>query len=880
MSTILWILFALVVITALAYRKASIGRSTAVLGAGLAIITVFSGIATGWAVALWLLFGAVAVLFNVDGIRKGLISGPAFKFFKGVLPEMSDTERTALEAGTTWFEADLFSGRPNWHKWLAIPKPQLSAEEQAFLDGPVEELCGMLNEWEITHEKADLNQASWDFIKKNKFFGMIIPKAYGGLEFSGYAHSTILAKVASAGGVTANSIVAVPNSLGPAELLLHYGTKAQKDHYLPRLAVGDEVPCFGLTSPLAGSDAGAIPDRGVVCKGKFGGKTVLGMKLTFDKRYITLAPVATVIGLAFKMYDPDGLLGDKEDLGITCALIPRDTKGVEIGRRHFPVNAPFMNGPIRGTDVFVPLDYIIGGADMAGQGWRMLMECLSVGRSISLPSGATGGSLMAAYATGAYAKVRKQFNVSIGDFEGIQEAMGRIGARAYMSDAVRKQTSFAVDLGEKPSVPSAIAKMHVTDLAQKISVDAMDVHGGKAVCLGPRNLIGRGYQGAPVGTTVEGANILTRSMMIFGQGAIRCHPYVLQEMDAVADDNADRGLDNFDAAFMGHVGHVASAKARSFVLGLTGARLASAPVDGPTAKHYRTLARYSANLAYLSDLAMASLGGSLKFRESISARLGDVLSGLYFGACVLKTHEQDGRPVEDLPIIDWAMADIAATIEDRLDGVIRELPIPGWMMRPVIFPLGRRARKPADALNAKVSQIMMRPGPQRDRLAGPIYQPRQLEHPMGVLNMALEKTIEHEALELKMLKAYKKGQLTHPHPRGRIGEALDAEIITQEEHAALIELFDLVFEVAAVDDFASEDLQAGPPSKPAGRKAPASKPAAKKATTTTRRKAPAKKPAAKKPAAKKPGGATGTKAASTRKRTPAKKKAEETEPAE
>ena len=871
MSTVLWILFALAVITTLAYRKASIGKTTAVLGVALAVIALFSGISMGWAVFLWLGFAAAAILFNVEGIRKGLISGPAFKFFKGVLPEMSDTERTALEAGTTWFEADLFSGRPNWHKWLAIPKPQLSAEEQAFMDGPVEELCGMLNEWEITHEKADLNEATWDFIKKNKFFGMIIPKAYGGLEFSAYAHSTILAKVASAGGVTANSIVAVPNSLGPAELLLHYGTQDQKDHYLPRLAVGQEIPCFGLTSPLAGSDAGAIPDRGVVCKGKFGGKTVLGMKLTFDKRYITLAPVATVIGLAFKMYDPDGLLGDQEDLGITCALIPRDTKGVEIGRRHFPVNAPFMNGPIRGTDVFVPLDYIIGGAEMAGQGWRMLMECLSVGRSISLPSGATGGSLQAAYATGAYAKVRKQFNVSIGEFEGIQEALGRIGARAYMSNAVRMQTAFAVDLGEKPSVPSAIAKMHVTDLAQKISVDAMDVHGGKAVCLGPRNLIGRGYQGAPVGTTVEGANILTRSMMIFGQGAIRCHPYVLQEMEAVADDNAERGLDNFDAAFMGHVGHVASAKARSFVLGLTGARLASSPVDGPTAKHYKTLARYSANLAFLSDLAMASLGGSLKFRESISARLGDVLSGLYFGACVLKTHEQDGRPVEDLPLIDWAMDDIAATIEDRLDGVIRELPIPGVMMRPIVFPLGRRARKPADALNAKVSQLMMQPGPQRDRLAGPIYQPRQLEHPMGVLNIALEKSIELEGLELKMLKAFKKGQLKHPHPRERIAEAAEAGIITKDEQKALTDLFDLVFEVAAVDDFASEDLQAGVPSKPAARK-----PAAKKAAATaTRRKAPAKKPTAKKAPA-----ASGTKAASTRKRAPAKKKAEEAEPAE
>ena len=872
MSALLWILFFVATGTALAYRKASIGQSTAVVAAALLVFSLFSAAAIGWKLLLWAVFAGVAAVLNIDELRRTLISGPAFKFFKGVLPEMSDTERTALDAGTTWFEADLFSGRPNWHKWLAIPKPRLSAEEQAFMDGPVEELCGMFNEWEITHEKADLNEATWDFIKKNKFFGMIIPKAYGGLEFSAYAHSTILAKVASAGGVTANSIVAVPNSLGPAELLLHYGTDEQKNHYLPRLAVGEEIPCFGLTSPLAGSDAGAIPDRGVICKGKFGGKTVLGMKLTFDKRYITLAPVATVIGLAFKLYDPDGLLGDTEDLGITCALIPRDTKGVEIGRRHFPVNAPFQNGPIKGTDVFVPLDYIIGGPAMAGQGWRMLMECLSIGRSISLPSGACGGSLQGAYATGAYAKVRKQFNVSIGEFEGIQEAMGRIGARAYMSNAVRMQTAFAVDLGERPSVPSAIAKMHVTDLAQKISIDAMDVHGGKAVCLGPRNLIGRGYQGAPVGTTVEGANILTRSMMIFGQGAIRCHPYVLQEMEAVADDNTQRGLENFDAAFMGHIGHVASAKARSLVLGLTGARLASSPVDGSTAIHYKRLARYSANLAFLSDIAMASLGGSLKFRESISARLGDVLSGLYFGACVLKVHEQDGRPVEDLPLIDWALADIAATIEDRLDGVIRELPVPGLLLRPVIFPLGRRAKPPADALNAAITKIHRTPGAQRDRLAGPIYKPTQLDHPMGVLNQALEQVIEHEALELRMLKAYKAGQLKHPHPRARIDEALDAKLIDKSEHAKLVELYDLVTEVIAVDDFSDEDLQAGAPAKPAGRKAPAKKPAARKSSASpSRRKAPARKPAAK---------SAGKKAASTRKRAPAKKKAADTEPAE
>ncbi|WP_348672972.1 acyl-CoA dehydrogenase [uncultured Abyssibacter sp.] len=833
MSTLLWLLIFAVAGTALAYRKTTLVTSTAVIGALLLVLSIFGDVAWGWLLLFWLVFAGIAAVLNVDSLRKQLLTAPAFKFFKNVLPEMSDTERAALEAGTVWWEGDLFSGNPDWYRLGALPRPRLSEEEQAFLDGPVEELCGMLDDWQIVHEDADLSPQAWEFIKKNKFFGMIIPKQYGGLEFSAVAHSAVLTKVASAGGTTASSIVAVPNSLGPAELLLHYGTDEQKNHYLPRLATGEEIPCFGLTSPYAGSDAGSIPDMGVVCEGTWKGKKTLGMRLTFDKRYITLAPVATVIGLAFKLYDPDHLLGEQEDLGITCALVPHDTKGVEIGRRHYPLAAPFMNGPIRGKDVFVPLDTIIGGQQNAGRGWRMLMEVLSVGRGISLPSGSTGGALQAAFATGAYARVRKQFNVSIGEFEGIQEAMARIGARAYACDSVRQMSALAVDLGEKPSVSSGIAKMHVTDLARKIAIDAMDVHSGKAVCIGPKNVIANGYQSAPVAITVEGANILTRSMMIYGQGAIRCHPYVLREMDAVADEDAQRGLDNFDTAFMGHLGHVASAKARSFALGLTGSRLASAPVSGPTAIYYKRLARYSANLALLSDVSMGLLGGSLKFRESISARLGDVLSALFIGSAVLKRYQDDGRPEEDLPLVQWMLDDLCHGIEDSLDGVLNHLPMRPvmWGLRLVIFPLGRRARAAGDDNNRSVSKLMMEPAASMDRLAHAVYKPDSVEHPLGVLRKALTAVLETEKLELKLVKAYKAGELKHPHPRERIDEAKTAGLISADEAKALIATWDLVAEVVAVDEFTTEDMQAGRSVTARGEK-PKAKPKASAARKT------------------------------------------------
>ncbi|MDX1496911.1 MAG: acyl-CoA dehydrogenase, partial [Salinisphaeraceae bacterium] len=750
MSTLFWLAVFFVAGTTLAYQRSSLKTATIVMGIVLAVYSLFGGGGFLWDAFLWLIFGGIAAVLNVESLRRDLITQRALAFFRKVMPSMSETERTALEAGTVWWDGELFSGAPNWQRLLSMPAASLSPEEQAFIDGPVEEFCGMLNEWDITHTDADLPAEAWEFLKKEKFFGMIIPKEYGGLDYSAYAHSCVLAKIASSpGGATAASTVAVPNSLGPAELLLKYGTEEQKNQYLPGLADGREIPCFALTSPFAGSDAGAIPDKGVICKGKWKGKEVIGMRLTWDKRYITLAPVATVLGLAFKMYDPDHLLGEQEELGITCALVPTDTKGVVIGRRHFPLNNPFQNGPTQGTDVFVPLDYIIGGKAMAGQGWRMLMECLSVGRAISLPSMTTGGACAGALATGAYARVRRQFNVHIGAFEGIAEALARIGGRAYAGEALRRFTSNAVDLGEKPSVPSAIAKYHCTDMAQKVAIDAMDVHGGKGVMLGPNNYLARGYQGAPIAITVEGANILTRSMIIFGQGAIRCHPYVLKEMAAAQETDPNKALADFDEAFFGHIGHIYMVGARSLVLGITQGMGSAAPAGSPAKRCYQKMNRYSANLALLADVCMAVLGGSLKFRESISARLGDVLSMLYILSATLKRFEEDGCPKEDLSVVRWVAEDCFVQIEAALDGVIRHLPnaLIRAKMRAAVFPLGRHAKPPKDEIGVAIANALQEPSSLRERLGEFAYVNEAADNSAAKLEKTMRLLLDIKPIE-------------------------------------------------------------------------------------------------------------------------------------
>src|SRR6185437_15893188 len=673
-----------------------------------------------WKGFLWLLLVSLWLL-NVRPLRKAVITRPFMKAYLKLLPPMSQTEREALEAGTVWWDGELFTGAPKWSKLLAAKPPQLSAEEQQFLEGPCEELCRMLDDWHITHELGDMPPHVWDYLKSQGFFAMIIPKKYGGLEFSAYAHSCVLAKIASR-SATASSTVAVPNSLGPAELLNHYGTEEQKNYYLPRLARGEEIPCFALTGPRAGSDAASIPDTGIVCRGTWQGREIVGIRLNFSKRYITLAPVATVIGLAFRLFDPDGLLRreapagapsdrasrDPGDIGITCALIPRGTAGISVGRRHFPLNIPFQNGPIQGKDVFVPLDFIIGGPRTAGQGWRMLVEQLSVGRCISLPSNATGGAKAAVWATGAYARIRRQFSASISRFEGVQSILARMVGLTYIMDAARSVTAGAIDGGEKPSVPSAMLKYHVTEMGRQVANDAMDVHGGKAICIGPRNYLARGCESVPIAITVEGANVLTRSLIIFGQGAVRCHPFVLREMNSARDPDRRRGLDEFDAALFGHMGFAISNAVRSFIMAQTLARFERAPDRGATRRYYQHVVRFSSSFAFAVDVAMLTLGGYLKKKESLSARLGDVLSSLYLASMVLKHYNDEDQPPDDLPIVEWACRHLLYHAQEQLHGFLRNFPnrLLAATMRLFIFPRGLTYFAPADRLGRRVAELV------------------------------------------------------------------------------------------------------------------------------------------------------------------------------
>ena len=552
------------VVWASAYMRVRMGTALIAAAIALVLLTMYGE----FKIVPWALLSVVAVLYFADGLRKDKITRPIFKMFKSVLPPMSQTEKEALEAGDVWWDAELFKGNPNWNELLNYKKPELTAEEQSFVDNQVETVCNMVSDWDINFKDKDLPKEAWDYLKNEGFWGLIIPKAYGGKEFSAFAHSTIVCKLSTRSSVLGITTM-VPNSLGPAELLLHYGTEEQKNYYLPRLAKGTDIPCFALTGPKAGSDAGAIPDNGIVCKGEFEGKEVIGIRVTWDKRYITLAPVATVLGLAFKMYDPDGLIGDKEDIGITVALIPTSHKGVEIGDRHHPMGQAFMNGPTRGKDVFIPMDWIVGGQDYAGKGWRMLVECLSAGRGISLPSSSAATAKIAYRATGAYSVLREQFKTQIGKFEGVEEALARIAGETYQMEAARIMTAGAVDLGVKPSVVTAIAKYHMTESARSILNDAMDIHGGRGVIMGERNYISTGYMSMPISITVEGANILTRNLMIFGQGAVRCHPFVFREMQAANNESEQQGVDEFDSLFFRHIGYGLSNFIRTLTLGLT-----------------------------------------------------------------------------------------------------------------------------------------------------------------------------------------------------------------------------------------------------------------------------------------------------------------------
>jgi acyl-CoA dehydrogenase len=789
---------------------------TGAMAAGIVVLAATGSVPLPGLLIIAVLFAALALPLNVKSWRQQLISGPFLQQFRRMLPDISETEQVALDAGTVGWEGELFAGRPDWKLLKKQPYLELTVEEQAFLDGPVQQLCEMLDNWEITHRDADLSPETWEFLKQNRFFGMIIPKQYGGLGFSAMAHRAVLQKISSVCAVAA-STVAVPNSLGPGELLLHYGTEEQKNHYLPRLARGEDIPCFGLTGPTAGSDATSIPDYGIVCKGDYQGKEVVGIRCNFDKRYITLAPVATLIGIAFRMYDPDGLLGEQEDLGICLALIPSGTKGMQIGRRHMPLNLPFQNGPIKGKDVFVPLDALIGGVDMAGQGWRMLVECLSVGRAISLPSTSTGGTKMGALATGAYARIRKQFNMPIGRFEGVEAALARIAANAYATSALSRMTATAVDLGEKPAVSSAIAKYHTTEMAREVIKDAMDVHGGKGVILGPRNYLGRGWEGIPVSITVEGANILTRNLMIFGQGAIRCHPYVLREMEAARITDPRQRIERFDELLFAHVGYSTRNAVRSLALGLSFGKFSTVPHDRKTAKYYQKLSRYSASLAFVSDIAMLTLGGKLKQKEHISARLGDVLSHLYICSAMLKRYESQGRPAADQAILAWAFHNAIHQIQLALRLVVDNFPnrFMRTMLRFVVFPFGRREKAPGDRLTHKVAQLLLVPSDTRERLTHGVFMSPTSNHPICFMERALPQVIHAEPLERKLLKAIKQGEVNGITWDDQVRNAIEKHVLSKEEADILVRVRELVAEIIAVDDFDVAELRLGkrPPSR-------------------------------------------------------------------
>ncbi|MDT8449041.1 MAG: acyl-CoA dehydrogenase [Wenzhouxiangellaceae bacterium] len=754
--------------------------------------------------------GIVAVLIAlplivaaIPPLRRALVTDRLFDWFRKVLPAMSDTEREALESGTTWWDAELFSGRPDWKKLMRHPAPSLSADEQAFLDGPVEELCQMLDEWQIYNDN-DLPPEVWDHLKKHRFFSMIIPKEYGGLGFSAQGNAAVVTKIASR-NQTAATTVMVPNSLGPGELLHHFGTDEQKNHYLPRLASGEDIPCFALTSPLAGSDAASMPDRGIVCKGEYQGEEVLGLRVSWDKRYITLAPVATLVGLAFKAYDPDGLLGDETSLGITCALIPADTPGVDNGKRHIPGGSPFLNGPTRGNDVFVPMDWVIGGQERVGQGWRMLMHCLSAGRAISLPSLSVASCKLASRVTGAYARVRYQFKQPIGNFEGIQEPLSRIAGETYRMEAAHKMTLVALDQGEKPAVLSAILKANLTEAYRRVITDAMDVHGGKTVIMGPRNYLGLIYQSVPVAITVEGANILTRSMIIFGQGAIRCHPWLLKEMTAATSQAPDARA-KFDRALFGHAGYTITNCVRSLALGLTGGRISRAPVAGPVARHYQRINRLTANFTLIADTALLILGGRFKFAERLSGRLADALSHLYIASAVLKRFEDEGRPEDDLPLVDWGVADSLHRVEEALLGVLANFPSPfaASVLRRIGFPYGRAHPVADDRTGKRVARILLGRNPSLERLSEGSFRPTGDIGAAMVLD-AFDAVLAAEEVERAVVNGLKQ-QPTPVNVEELARKAIDAGLVNEEQARLLVEAQRLTAEVIAVDEFDPDAL--------------------------------------------------------------------------
>ncbi len=746
----------------------------------------------------------LVTLYYAPGLRNKFVTGPLYRMVKRTMPPISQTEQEAIDAGTVWWDAELFAGKPDWNKLMLLPKPQLNAEERAFIEGPVEELCEMSDDWDISHNRNDLPPEVWQYIKDQRFFALNASKDFGGLGFSAYAQSCIVQKLSTRSGTTAVTVM-VPNSLGPAELLYHYGTDEQKNYYLPRLAVGTEVPCFGLTNPWAGSDAGSMPDSGVVCKQIVDGVETLGFRINWEKRYITLGPVSTLLGLAFKAYDPDKLLSEEYDLGITCVLIPTDTEGVSIGRRHLPLNAAFQNGPNWGEDVFVPMEWVIGGQEQIGKGWKMLMESLAAGRGISLPAAGAGGAKLAVRTSGAYAKVREQFGIEIGKFEGIEEALASIGGLTYLLDAGRIVVTSALEIGEKPAILSAIVKQQCTDLSRIVVNHAMDLHGGKGICMGPGNYLAHAYQQIPIGITVEGANILTRSLIIFGQGAMRCHPFLLKEVHAVNNPDEDQGKKDFDNTMAEHIKYVVGNCLRSIGYGASRGYLAKGTGQGAIHHYSRQIDHLSASFAWLSDITLMILGGALKRKEMLSGRFADALSNLYLASSALKRFKDNGEDMKEQPLLDWACQYSLYQVQEALDGILRNFPMPfvGPVLRATIFPTGRYIHLPNDKLDQAVAELLQEPGPVRDRLTEDTFISDDPSEITAQLEQALVLSIESYELRKRIKKAGYQQEADIGF-EDWLAELHDEQVISTQEVDLLRRTREVVHKVIDVDDFPQE----------------------------------------------------------------------------
>ncbi len=799
-----------------------INTSTTLTASLLALATLTGMYLDSWSffsiVLGGLLLGTAYVLIFPSHFRKNSLSTPLLNWVRGRLPTLSDTESEALKSGSVDWDGELFSGRPDWNKLLTDAPAKLSEEELAFIDGPVEQLCSMLDDWKITHEHYDLPEEVWAFIRENGFFGLMIPAEKGGKGFSHSAHSEIVMKI-STRSVSAAVTVMVPNSLGPGELLMEYGTQEQQDYYLPRLAKGEETPCFALTSPVAGSDAGAIPDKGIVCKGKWKGKEVLGLKVTWNKRYITLAPVATLIGLAIKVYDPEKLLGEDADIGVTCVLIPSDTEGVNSGTRHLPMNTVFMNGPTWGKEVFIPMEQVIGGQDMLGKGWTMLLECLSIGRSISLPALGTGAGKAACLATGSYALTREQFGRTISQFEGVQEALEPMAGYTYMMDAARLLTSGMLDRGVRPAVPSALLKYRNTDLMRHVINHAMDVVAGRGVITGPRNFIARAYQAVPIGITVEGANILTRSLMVFGQGAIRCHPFIVEEIEAAGIEDKDAAVKKFDEVFYRHIAHTSRNALRAFVLGLSNGCLESAPKKGNIGKYYKQLGRFSAAYALMTDVTLLSIGGGLKARQRLSGRMADCLTHLYYASAVIKFWHEENYAEDQRPLVEWCLQTCLRDLQKALRELIINFPVPAlrWPLRILVFPLGATGLNgPDDTLGTEVAMSIVNDTPLRERISRGCYINPKSDDSLGRVLNAYRLANETKEMRERLHKAIGKRNpddldgiaLLMGHERKELVDwACEQKIITEGESEKLLEALTALYDVLRVDAFDADGLK-------------------------------------------------------------------------